>query len=86
MRRVRTPTNNSTFDTNGNSVGAGGHFTHGGYGHSSRKWGLALDSIIALDVVLANGTYVEGCNATNEPDLYWVNATTPFLVKITAER
>lgn len=39
-------------------VGIGGHFTHGGYGYQSRLWGLALDSIVALDVVLANGSYV----------------------------
>ncbi|KLU86886.1 hypothetical protein MAPG_05893, partial [Magnaporthiopsis poae ATCC 64411] len=39
-------------------VGIGGHFTHGGFGFSSRAWGLALDSIVALDVVLANGTAV----------------------------
>ena len=39
-------------------VGVGGHFTHGGYGYSSRTWGLALDTIVAMDVVLANGSNV----------------------------
>ncbi|KAL7620054.1 hypothetical protein AAE478_010603 [Parahypoxylon ruwenzoriense] len=36
-------------------VGIGGHFTHGGYGLSSRAWGLAMDQIVALDVVTADG-------------------------------
>ena len=36
-------------------VGLGGHATHGGYGHDSRMWGLTLDTIVGLDVVLANG-------------------------------
>jgi hypothetical protein len=39
-------------------VGIGGHFLHGGYGHASRLWGLSLDTIVGLDVVLANGTYI----------------------------
>ncbi|KAK8062382.1 hypothetical protein PG997_014479 [Apiospora hydei] len=39
----------------GSPVGIGGHFTHGGYGHASRAWGLAMDQIVAMDVVLANG-------------------------------
>ncbi|KAK8029965.1 hypothetical protein PG993_011256 [Apiospora rasikravindrae] len=40
------------------SVGIGGHFTHGGYGHCSRAWGLAMDQIVAMDVVLADGSLV----------------------------
>lgn len=51
-------------------VGIGGHFTHGGFGYSSRAWGLALDQIVGLDVVLANGTYVH-TTSTAYPDLYW---------------
>lgn len=37
-------------------VGIGGHFTHGGYGYQSRAWGLALDSVVGLDVILADGS------------------------------
>lgn len=40
------------------NVGVAGHFSHGGYGYQSRAWGLALDSIRALDVVLADGRRV----------------------------
>ncbi|KAF2463623.1 FAD-binding domain-containing protein [Lindgomyces ingoldianus] len=51
-------------------VGIGGHSTHGGYGHTSRNWGLALDTIVAADVVLANGTLVK-CSKTQYPDIFW---------------
>ncbi|KAF2640522.1 FAD-binding domain-containing protein [Massarina eburnea CBS 473.64] len=51
-------------------VGIGGHFTHGGYGHTSRNWGLALDHIVALDVVKADGTLVKADSTTNS-DLFW---------------
>jgi FAD/FMN-containing dehydrogenase len=51
-------------------VGVGGHFTHGGYGHDSRLWGLALDTIVAMDVVLANGTFVH-VTSTSYPHLFF---------------
>jgi hypothetical protein len=44
--------------------------THGGYGYTSRKWGLALDAIVGLDVVLANGTQVYA-TSTAYPDIFW---------------
>ncbi|KAK8079077.1 hypothetical protein PG994_002884 [Apiospora phragmitis] len=52
------------------SVGIGGHFTHGGYGHCSRAWGLAMDQIVALDVVLADGSLVHATERENE-DIYY---------------
>ncbi|TGO13015.1 hypothetical protein BTUL_0078g00240 [Botrytis tulipae] len=51
-------------------VGIGGHFTHGGYGYASRFWGLALDTIVGLDVVLANGTQLH-TTATAYPDIFY---------------
>ncbi|KAF1961556.1 FAD-binding domain-containing protein [Byssothecium circinans] len=51
-------------------VGVGGHFTHGGYGHTSRNWGIALDHIVGLDVVLADGSLVKADSTTNQ-DLFW---------------
>ncbi|KUJ21674.1 glucooligosaccharide oxidase-like protein [Mollisia scopiformis] len=51
-------------------VGIAGHALHGGYGYDSRKWGLALDHVVGLDVVLADGTSVY-TNATTNPDLFW---------------
>ena len=44
---------------------------HGGYGFTSRAWGLTLDTIVALDVVLADGTILTA-SAVNHPDLFWV--------------
>lgn len=51
-------------------VGIGGHFTHGGYSHTSRSWGLAMDQIIAADVVLANGTLVKA-TSSQYPEIFW---------------
>ncbi|KAL1602633.1 hypothetical protein SLS60_006050 [Paraconiothyrium brasiliense] len=51
-------------------VGIGGHSTHGGYGTTSRSWGLAMDAIIAADVVLANGTLVKA-SSTQNSEIYW---------------
>ncbi|KAI1841548.1 hypothetical protein JX266_012300 [Neoarthrinium moseri] len=52
------------------AVGIGGHYTHGGYGHFSRAWGLAMDQIVALDVVLADGTYVHADSGRN-PEIFY---------------
>ncbi|KAF7289457.1 Reticuline oxidase [Mycena chlorophos] len=49
-------------------VGIGGHATIGGLGPLSRQWGAALDHIIEVEVVLANGTVVRANNETN-PDV-----------------
>ncbi|KAI4940036.1 uncharacterized protein J4E92_001324 [Alternaria infectoria] len=51
-------------------VGIGGHYTHGGFGYSSRRWGLALDTIVAMDVVLADGTQLH-VTRTTHPELYY---------------
>ncbi|CAA7263467.1 unnamed protein product [Cyclocybe aegerita] len=51
-------------------VGIGGHSGYGGYGFTSRKWGLTVDTIVSLDVVLANGTIVSA-SKTNYSDLFW---------------
>ncbi|CAO2648425.1 Nn.00g076920.m01.CDS01 [Neocucurbitaria sp. VM-36] len=51
-------------------VGIGGHYTHGGYSHTSRNWGLAMDQIIAADVVLANGTLIKA-SSSQYPDIFW---------------
>ncbi|KAF4626196.1 hypothetical protein G7Y89_g11962 [Cudoniella acicularis] len=51
-------------------VGIAGHALHGGYGYDSRKWGLTLDHIVALDVVLANGTQIH-TTSTSYPDIFF---------------
>lgn len=52
-------------------VGIGGHSTHGGWGFTSRAWGLTLDHILELEVVLANGTIVRATPKKNS-DIFWV--------------
>lgn len=51
-------------------VGIGGHYTHGGYSHTSRNFGLAMDQVVAADVVLADGTLVKA-SSTAYPDIFW---------------
>ena len=48
------------------------HEGHGGYGFTSRKWGLTLDTIQSLEVVLANGTIAK-VSKNSYPDLFWVS-------------
>ncbi|KKY38675.1 putative glucooligosaccharide oxidase [Diaporthe ampelina] len=52
------------------NVGVAGHFSHGGYGYQSRAWGLAVDSICGLDVVLADGRLLHA-TATDHPELFY---------------
>ncbi|KAK2464778.1 hypothetical protein APHAL10511_003196 [Amanita phalloides] len=50
-------------------VGIGGHSSYGGWGFTSRMWGLTLDTIRWMEVVLANGTIT---TITPENyDLFW---------------
>jgi hypothetical protein len=51
-------------------VGIGGHYTHGGYSHTSRNYGLAMDQVVAADVVLANGTLIKASSSAY-PDIFW---------------
>lgn len=51
-------------------VGIGGHASHGGFGFTSRMWGLTLDTIQSLEVVLANGTCAT-LSANQYPDLFF---------------
>ncbi|KAL6719818.1 hypothetical protein ACLMJK_001739 [Lecanora helva] len=39
-------------------VGIGGHASHGGYGYTSRQWGLTIDTVTGIDVILANGSHI----------------------------
>lgn len=52
-------------------VGISGHVSQGGAGSASRMWGLGLDQVVALDVVLANGTIIEHLDESVDTNIYW---------------
>ena len=52
------------------SVGLGGLTLGGGVGFLSRKYGLTIDSLLAAEVVTANGEILK-VDATSHPDLFW---------------
>jgi FAD/FMN-containing dehydrogenase len=61
---LSTPTGiNSTTGMAGLTLG-------GGFGWQSRKRGLTIDNLLAVDVVLASGEFVQA-SAKRNPDLFW---------------
>jgi FAD/FMN-containing dehydrogenase len=52
------------------SVGIGGLTVGGGVGYLSRKLGLTIDSLLAAQVVTADGEILQ-VDAENHPDLFW---------------
>jgi FAD/FMN-containing dehydrogenase len=52
------------------SVGIGGITTGGGVGYLSRKFGLTIDSVLAAEVVTADGQ-LRLIDPDHEPDLFW---------------
>jgi FAD/FMN-containing dehydrogenase len=51
-------------------VGVGGLATAGGIGYLSRRYGLTIDHLRAVELVLADGTLVRASNEEH-PDLFW---------------
>jgi FAD/FMN-containing dehydrogenase len=52
------------------TVGVAGFTLGGGFGHLSRKHGLAVDNLVAADVVTADGRALRASESENE-DLFW---------------
>lgn len=52
------------------STGIAGLTLGGGLGHLTRKYGLAIDNLLEVNMVLADGSYVQA-SASKAPDLFW---------------
>ncbi|HEY7343270.1 MAG TPA: FAD-binding oxidoreductase [Ktedonobacterales bacterium] len=52
------------------TTGVGGLTLGGGIGYLARTYGLSLDNLLSVDMVLADGSYVTA-SADDHPDLFW---------------
>jgi len=52
------------------TTGVGGLTLGGGIGHLSRKYGLTIDNLLAVDMVLADGSFVTA-DEKHHADLFW---------------
>lgn len=51
-------------------TGVGGLTLGGGFGYFTRKYGLAIDNLLSVDIVVADGTFITA-NSEQTQDLFW---------------
>lgn len=52
------------------TTGVAGLTLGGGIGHLTRKYGLSIDNLLSVDMILADGRFVSA-DAKENPDLFW---------------
>jgi FAD/FMN-containing dehydrogenase len=52
------------------TTGVAGLTLGGGIGHLTRKYGLTIDNLLSVDMILADGSFVTA-DAKENPDLFW---------------
>jgi FAD/FMN-containing dehydrogenase len=70
VARVLAPVGLAISSGDHGNVGVGGLATGGGVGWLVRSYGLTIDHVRAVEVVLADGSLLRA-DADHEPDLYW---------------
>ena len=61
----------------GGGVGVGGWIMGGGYSLKTNRYGLGVDNLVEVDIVLPNGGIETKVSATKKSDLFWAIKVCP---------